>query len=560
MMVSQPFPDSADRQLVRASGAPDVGVTVEFFLDEELTVDATIFEDDEGAPGDQVASFVSDAWGMLPARFWGPTTGETVLWISANSGPATRVHADLSEAVAVLLSSDPVSQATLDDELDDVMSGVAEALSFKADTTALTSGLALRVLKSDFYTNVKDHGALGDGVADDTAEIQAAIDATPAGATVFFPPGRYLTSATLNLNNGQRLMGVGYYVNRDAVTSIGMDAGYLDPSMFSGSVIVSSLTNGNAIFHLKPTIHAGGSIQGLALIGPGSGTSVGLRAGQHTPTVRAVLAPVYRDVLIANFATGIEMHHVNEAELSSVLIKGCTKPVSLIDDANDITWTKLNIQRCTSGLIMESGGTCYANNFIGAICQNVTNAGFVVRGFSHVWSAPYFELCGAGQTGANAMMHFAGASNCTITSPQKQGAGTYTIDIANGSNFNHFLNLILSSTMLIANSGTGSLFTGNLDNGTRITGANNRVAVDLNSATYEVPSLSTTSGSRPSLQHTNFLARNGTGGQEIREGSGSPEGVVTAPAGSVYFRSNPANANEVIYVKVGSGNTGWTAK
>lgn len=35
--------------------------------------------------------------------------------------------------------------------------------------------------------NVKDYGAVGDGIADDRAAIQACIDAAPAGATVFFP-------------------------------------------------------------------------------------------------------------------------------------------------------------------------------------------------------------------------------------------------------------------------------------------------------------------------------------------------------------------------------------
>lgn len=45
-----------------------------------------------------------------------------------------------------------------------------------------------------------------------------------------------------------------------------------------------------------------------------------------------------------------------------------------------------------------------------------------------------------------------------------------------------------------------------------------------------------------------------------RFGSGSPEGVVTAPVGAVYHRTN-GGANTSFYVKEsGAGNTGWVAK
>ena len=54
--------------------------------------------------------------------------------------------------------------------------------------------------RQGFY-NVKDFGAKGDGVADDTAAIQAALDAVPTGGgKVFFPVGTYLVK-NLSLPN-----------------------------------------------------------------------------------------------------------------------------------------------------------------------------------------------------------------------------------------------------------------------------------------------------------------------------------------------------------------------
>lgn len=46
----------------------------------------------------------------------------------------------------------------------------------------------------------------------------------------------------------------------------------------------------------------------------------------------------------------------------------------------------------------------------------------------------------------------------------------------------------------------------------------------------------------------------------INSGSGSPEGVLTAPVGSTFTRTN-GGANTSLYVKeTGAGNTGWAAK
>lgn len=48
--------------------------------------------------------------------------------------------------------------------------------------------------------NVKDFGAMGDGVHDDTANIQTAIDCLPCGGRLYFPEGTYST-ASLSLKS-----------------------------------------------------------------------------------------------------------------------------------------------------------------------------------------------------------------------------------------------------------------------------------------------------------------------------------------------------------------------
>ena len=62
---------------------------------------------------------------------------------------------------------------------------------------------------TDLVINVKDFGAIGDGVVDDTAAIQAAIDSlhtSNASGTIFFPNGTYIVDGALQdiaLSNSQ---------------------------------------------------------------------------------------------------------------------------------------------------------------------------------------------------------------------------------------------------------------------------------------------------------------------------------------------------------------------
>ena len=107
----------------------------------------------------------------------------------------------------VLESSNNVLIATYDN-----ISGIS-AITFPIDSSNITydppfvdSAPTTVEAKLAQYVSVKDFGAKGDGVADDTASIQAALDNS---YDVFFPAGNYKISGTLTLRPYANLQGAG---------------------------------------------------------------------------------------------------------------------------------------------------------------------------------------------------------------------------------------------------------------------------------------------------------------------------------------------------------------
>src|SRR6266478_6649798 len=100
--------------------------------------------------------------------------------------------------------------------ISNVNTNISPAIPSPAFTTPLIESGAGAIGVSLFYAR-QDHvhpavaallrtpqqyGAIGNGIMDDTAAIQAAINATPAGGILFFPAATYLISA----NGGQCLL------------------------------------------------------------------------------------------------------------------------------------------------------------------------------------------------------------------------------------------------------------------------------------------------------------------------------------------------------------------
>lgn len=129
-------------------------------------------------------------------------------------------------------------------------SNVATAVTMAGDVTMTNAGVtaigsgkltdAMVNSTSTIYTrlhdtvSVKDYGAKGDGSTDDTTAIQNAITAvaalnSTAGGTLYFPPGVYKCTSTINLAHKCSLLGSGIFGSELHFTNTGDGLALLDP-------------------------------------------------------------------------------------------------------------------------------------------------------------------------------------------------------------------------------------------------------------------------------------------------------------------------------------------
>lgn len=88
------------------------------------------------------------------------------------------------------------------------------SLKLKNRTLAPTGGNTARTLQAIFgdHLSVKDFGAVGNGITNDTAAFQAAHDALPAGGgAIFVPAGTYLIRPTITLTKPIVIQGTGQH-------------------------------------------------------------------------------------------------------------------------------------------------------------------------------------------------------------------------------------------------------------------------------------------------------------------------------------------------------------
>lgn len=148
------------------------------------------------------------------------------------------------------------------------------------------------------WVNVKDFGAVGDGLADDQPAVQAAIDAAETlgnGAVVYFPVGSYKLGTTLVVNKGIFLV-AGGYGDVTPVTSGSMT------SATQGTKLLWAGGANSMVWFVAPvvdeTLHGGG-IMGLLLDGNNVATNgVRVSSCRNTTVDVAVRRVISKGILL----------------------------------------------------------------------------------------------------------------------------------------------------------------------------------------------------------------------------------------------------------------------
>jgi hypothetical protein len=83
-------------------------------------------------------------------------------------------------------------------------------ITANAAAIVTAQGTASAAMPKDTVTiNVKDHGAVGNGVTDDASAINAAAALLTAGGTLYFPPGTYLLNSSSSITLAQPITVLG---------------------------------------------------------------------------------------------------------------------------------------------------------------------------------------------------------------------------------------------------------------------------------------------------------------------------------------------------------------
>jgi hypothetical protein len=230
----------------------------------------------------------------------------------------------------VKISQLPLATSPLDSAVE--MPVVQGGVTKRAGMTTigfLQSGTSavLRTAQDKMRENisVKDFGAIGNGVADDTAAIQATINAAASqglGASVYFPTGQYRITAALTITNTKVTL-IGEGIDSSIIRQVTASA----DGVFFNYPISFGLPTGGGVRDL--TIEAGAGFSSNAFYGIGS-SGTGLRVLNASDNFAV------ENLSVNNFNRGVAVLHCYNTRWSNYRILYANTALELDLDGTNI--------------------------------------------------------------------------------------------------------------------------------------------------------------------------------------------------------------------------------
>jgi hypothetical protein len=434
------------------------------------------------------------------------------------------------------------------------------------------------------YVNVKDYGAFGNGSADDTAAVQAAIDAAN-GVPVYFPAGQYMVQGLTVSDNHQTLIGDGGYKSMLTKRANGviMTISSAQKPVLTGICFNGNAGNGFTGDNLEITSSEAELNQcisyasaGRALFAHGAGVKGVAINGGLWNTVAAAGQPVIQLGLTGEgdyyYSPVIDKIYVQDAgndntillvdTAASVISNSSIAAITITQDGAT-TGCKVIGNRIAGDIAVEGP----YHNFFGNELTQPTAVNFLAASSNCRWSgnteAVGHSVTNAGEA-TNHIERSAAVANGTVV---RYGADANATIVAIGitGNPNGVLTAPSGSLALRSDGGAGTSAyikesdTSNQDwtaiapgGGGGLPSGGNVGDLIINDApgsgvwASSLANLTLNSGGILSFTDAT-----------VRAGTGSPEGVVTATVGSLYSQTDGVAGMQLWTKESGTGDTGW---
>lgn len=230
------------------------------------------------------------------------------------------------------------------------------------------------VVEAPINVRYPEYGAVGDGVADDTAAIQASLNALPSvgnaiGGTVYLPPGEYRITAAITVSYNQQLVGAG---KGEFLQAFGPST--IRSEVNGPSIVVPGNRYGWALRHLAITGDRSLALQDLLVIGDAAiGSAVSLQGELE----RVYVSQAGRDCVVLQNAINVHASacYFHKAKRHNLRTSG---------QSNANTFTKCLFREADQWGVAWGGGL--AGHFDG--CTFESNSRDVATGYGGLWINP----------------------------------------------------------------------------------------------------------------------------------------------------------------------------